>query len=82
MSPPSLAMSVGQTLLWIWLAILAAGLLAYQLARLWRKRHPRLRANKRSYSQRLRQRLAKPASTDGPKKPTTHQRKGRRRPRR
>ncbi|MCC6889857.1 MAG: hypothetical protein IT536_15105 [Hyphomicrobiales bacterium] len=60
----SLDTALAQTIAWLWLGFLAAGVVAWFAYRYWRKRRPPpLREPKRSYSQRLEQRLAKSPNT-------------------
>ena len=55
---------LAQTIAWIWLGFLLAGLVAWLVHRSWRKRHPPVPPEpERSYSQRLEQRLAKRQGT-------------------
>ena len=52
--------ALAQTIAWLWLGFLVAGVVAWFAYRYWRKRHPRpVPERVRSYSQRLEQRLAK-----------------------
>lgn len=52
--------ALAQTIAWLWLGFLAAGVVAWFAYRYWRKRHPPAAPEpERSYSQRLEQRLAK-----------------------
>lgn len=52
--------SLAQTIAWIWLGFLVAGLAAWIVYRYWRQRHPPAPPPPElSYSQRLEQRLAK-----------------------
>jgi hypothetical protein len=52
--------SLAQTIAWIWLGFLVAGLVAWIIYRYWRQRHPPVPPPPElSYSQRLEQRLAK-----------------------
>ncbi|MEQ1805751.1 MAG: hypothetical protein ABL900_10285 [Burkholderiaceae bacterium] len=52
--------NLAYTLTWIWLGLLVAGLAAWLVYRYWRTRHPPAPpAPERSYSQHLKQRLAK-----------------------
>jgi hypothetical protein len=52
--------SLAQTIAWMWLGFLVAGVVAWPAYRYWRQRHPLpAPAPERSYSQRLAQRLAK-----------------------
>lgn len=51
---------LAQTIAWLWLGILVAGVVAWLAYRYWRKRHPLpVPEPERSYSERLEQRLAK-----------------------
>ncbi len=52
--------ALAQTIAWLWLGFLVAGVVAWFAHRYWRKRHPPpVPEPERSYSQRLEQRLAK-----------------------
>lgn len=52
--------SLAQTMAWIWLGLLVAGLVAWIVYRYWRQRHPPAPPPPElSYSQRLQQRLGK-----------------------
>lgn len=52
--------SLAQTIAWIWLGFLVAGIVAWFAYRHWRRRHPPpVPTPEPSYSQRLEQRLAK-----------------------
>lgn len=52
--------TLAQTIAWVWLGFLVAGVVAWFTYRHWRRRHPPpVTAPERSYSQRLEQRLAK-----------------------
>ncbi|HNR82654.1 hypothetical protein [Ottowia sp.] len=52
--------SLAQTMAWIWLGFLVAGLVTWIVYRYWRQRHPPAPPPPElSYSQRLEQRLAK-----------------------
>ena len=56
--------TLAQTIAWLWLGFLVAGVVAWFAFRYWRKRHPPLvAAPERSYSQRLEQRVAKSQGT-------------------
>jgi len=56
--------ALAQTIAWIWLGFLVAGVVAWFAYRYWRKRHPPpVPEPERSYSQRLEQRLAKSPNT-------------------
>jgi len=70
--------ALAQTLAWIWLAVLAAGGVAWLIHRYWRARHPIPRPEPvLSYSQRLQQRLAKSQVVNkrrDPKRPSTSHR--------
>lgn len=60
----SLDTALAQTIAWLWLGFLAAGVVAWFAYQYWRKRHPpAVPEPERSYSQRLEQRLAKNPST-------------------
>ena len=51
---------LAQTIAWIWLGIVIAGLAAWLVYKYWRKRHPPASpVPERSYSQRLQTRLNK-----------------------
>ena len=51
---------LAQTIAWMWLGFLVAGLVAWLVYRYWRRRHPIApAAPERSYSQRLELRLTK-----------------------
>ncbi len=53
--------SLAQTIAWIWLGFLAAGLMAWSVYRRWRERHPPAAPPPElTYSQRLKQRLTRP----------------------
>lgn len=57
---------LAQTIAWLWLGFLVAGLVAWLGYRYWRKRHPPPRpAPERSYIQSLEQRLSKRQVTAG-----------------
>lgn len=52
--------NLAQTIAWIWLGFLVAGVVVWLVYRYWRKRNPPAPpVQERSYSQRLEQRLAK-----------------------
>lgn len=52
--------TLAQTIAWLWLGFLVAGVAAWFAYRYWRTRHPPPAPEpERSYSQRLEQRLAK-----------------------
>lgn len=52
--------ALAQTIAWIWLGFLIAGVAVWFAYRYWRRRHPSpVAAPERSYSQRLQQRLVK-----------------------
>lgn len=60
MRPRLLDTALAQTIAWIWLGFLVAGVVAWFAYGYWRKRHPPpAPVPERSYSQRLEQRLAK-----------------------
>lgn len=57
---------LGQTITWIWLGFLVAGLGAWLGYRYWRRRHPSPQpAPELSYSERLQERLSKRQGTAG-----------------
>ena len=57
------------TLLWIWLGILAAALVAYQVFRWWGKRHPRqIPEAARPYAKQLQTRFNKHRAAGVPSK--------------
>lgn len=70
--------ALAQMLTWIWLALLAAGGVAWLIHRYWRARHPTPRPEPAlRYSQRLQQRLAKSPvvkKRKDPKRPSTSHR--------
>jgi type VI protein secretion system component VasK len=78
MPDPALA----QTIAWIWLAILVAGMLVVLLYRLWRRRNPRRPPEVvAGFGQRLQQRLAQRRLHDAKRRRRKSRSGGRPRPR-